>query len=255
MPRTSQDTREVASGDEQTIRIARKRFARRQWARRWLVWRRLLAGVLLLGLLGGAVWLVFFSTVLAVADVKIEGNTVLGTDEVRRTAAVPMGEPLAMVNLDAITARLQGLAPVKTVDVSRSWPDSVRIAIEERTAVAVVERDGNVRGLDVDGVLFRSYPTVPDHLPVVRMSASTEAEALAEAATVVGVLPDDLADRVEYVEVRTVDTISLKLHNGDTIFWGSADDSENKAKVIEILLEQQARTYDVSVPGQPTVTR
>ncbi len=255
MPETASGSRTPTPEDERTIRLARKRFARRQWARRWLVWRRILAALVVLATAAGAVWVVFFSSVLAVAGVDIEGNGVLGAGEVRRAAAVPIGEPLATVNLKAIAARVEGLAPVKSVDVSRSWPDNVRIDIEERVAVAVVEREGRVRGLDEEGVLFRSYRSAPGTLPVVRMSASTRAEALAEAATVVGVLPIDLAERVDFVEVDTVDTISLKLHNGDTIFWGSADDSETKAEVLEVLLKQRASTYDVSVPTQPTIKR
>ena len=34
--------------------------------------------------------------------------------------------------------------------------------------------------------------------------------------------------------------------------WGSADQSQNKAKVLDVLLRQKATMYDVSVPGQPT---
>ncbi len=243
------------SDDEQTIRIARRRFARRQWARRWLVWRRLVALAALLGVVGGAVWLVFFSSVLAVTAVAVEGNDVLDTREVRRAAAVATGQPLARVNLEAIAARVEGLAPVQSVEVSRSWPDQVLIDITEREAVAVVEREDTIRGLDDEGVLFRDYPTKPAGLPVVRMSASTSADALSEVARVVEVLPDDLAAKVDYVEVQTVDTISMRLRNGRTIFWGSADQSDSKAQVIDVLLKQKASTYDVSVPGQPTITR
>ena len=36
--------------------------------------------------------------------------------------------------------------------------------------------------------------------------------------------------------------------------WGSADDSDHKAEVLAVLLDQQApAVYDVSVPGQPTI--
>ncbi len=240
--------------DEQTVRIARKRFARRQWARRWLAWRGLTALFAVLALVGGAVWLVFFSSVLAVTDVKVEGGVVLEEADVRRAAQVPTGEPLASVDLDAVAARVEGLAAVDSVDVSRAWPDKVRIAVQERVPVAVVERNGVVQGLDEQGVVFRDYSTPPAHLPMVRVSAGTRAEALAEAATVIEVLPDRLAARVDFVEVATIDTISLRLRDGRTIFWGSADQSENKAKVVEVLLGSapRASTYDVSVPGRPT---
>lgn len=252
MPRTS--TRPQGQ-DERTVRIARKRFARRQWARRWLAWRGLLVLLLVLALLAGAGWLVFFSSVLVVKGVEIDGLHLLRAGQVRRVADVPLGEPLASVDVGAIRARVEQLAPVKAVDVSRSWPNNVRIAVRERTAVAVVERNGVVRGVDDEGVLFRSYPSVPKGLPVVRVSASTHADALAEAARVVDALPRGLASRVDHVAVQTVDSISLVLHNGRTVFWGSSSDSAAKARVIAVLLDQHASVYDVSVPGRPTIKR
>lgn len=241
--------------DEQTVRLARKQFVRRQWARRWLVWRRILAVLAGVGVALGTVWLVFFSSMLAVEAVSVEGVDVLEAAEVRRVANVPTGEPLATVDVDAIAARVEGLAPVRGVEVTRTWPATVSIRVSEREAVAVVDREGSLRGLDADGVLFRDYARKPSHLPLLRMSAATRSEALAEAATVVSALPEDLAARVDHVEVRTVDTITLRLHDGRTVLWGSADDSQDKAKVIAILLDQKAGVYDVSVPGQPTLRR
>lgn len=254
MPRTSTTAPETGA-DERTVRVARRRFARRQWARRWLAWRGLLVMVGLVGVAAGAVWLVFFSGALTVKGVEVTGVSVLGPAEVRRVAQVPVGDPLARVPLDAIEARVQGLAPVKDVDVTRSWPDVVRIAVLERQAVAVVQRDDRFRGVDDEGVMFRSYRSRPAGLPVVRISAGTRAEALAEAARVIDALPGDLASRVEHLEVETVDSISLQLRNGRRVFWGSAEESAAKAEVLAVLLRQKASVYDVSVPGQPTIER
>jgi cell division protein FtsQ len=251
----SRSTRTPETADERTVRIARNRFARRQWARRWLAWRGLLVLLAVLAASATAGWVVFFSSLLAVRDVEVDGVEVLEPAEVRRAAAVPLGEPLARVPMDAIEARVQSLAPVKGVDVLRSWPDRVRIAVVEREAVAVVDRAGEFGGVDEDGVLFRSYGTRPTGLPVVRMAAGTRSEALAEAAAVVAALPGDLASRVDHLAVESVDSISLRLRNGKAIFWGSAADSATKAKVLAVLLPQKASVYDVSVPSQPTITR
>jgi cell division protein FtsQ len=207
------------------------------------------------GGVGGLVWLFYFSSVLSVSGVKVDGSSGAQVAAVKRAAQVPFGSPLATVNLKAIKARVEDLAVVKKADISRSWPDQVRIDVTERTPVAVVERNGAFSALDEDGVLFRSYSSRPAGLPVVHMSVRTGADALAEAAQVAGVLPADLASEVDYVDVGTVDTISLHLRNGKTILWGSADDSANKAKVLAVLLQHRASFYDVSVPGQPVLRR
>jgi cell division protein FtsQ len=245
--------------EEKTVRLVRKRFARRQWARRWLAWRRVLVVGLVLALLVAAGWLVFFSSVLSVAGVQVVGTSqVLTPASVRRAAEVPMGAPLATADLDGVRARVERLPAVRSVDVSRAWPDRIRIDVTERRAVAVVQGDaggGRLRGTDPEGVLFRQYATRPRDLPMIRMGSRTGSEALAEAAAVAGSLPPALARKVGYVEVRTVDTISLALRSGRTVRWGSADESAAKAKVLSALLGQKAAFYDVSVPGQPIIRR
>jgi cell division protein FtsQ len=241
--------------DERTVRIARRQFIRRQWARRWLAWRRVVVLAVVGVVVVGGLWTVYFSSALAVSGVRVDGTGVLDPGVVRRAAAVPTGEPLASVDLHAIAARVERLPAVKRVDVSRSWPDRVRVAVTERQPVAVVARHGRLRGLDADGVLFRRFPSRPKSLPLLRMGANTRADALAEAARVAGALPAPIAAKVDYVEVRTVDTISLQLRNGRTVLWGSADDSAAKAEVVAVLLHQKASLYDVSVPGQPTLRK
>ena len=79
------------------------------------------------------------------------------------------------------------------------------------------------------------------------------AEALAEGAGVVAALPTDLATKVDYAEVLSVDQITLRLRDGREVRWGSAEQSAEKAEVLQALLARKAQGYDVSVPGQPTI--
>ena len=241
------------SHDERRVEQTRRRFLRRQRARRWLVWRRVLAVLAVLAAVGGLVWVVFFSSVLAVKGSVVEGVDVLSVEQVRTVADVPEGVPLATADLEAVRARVETLAPVRAVEVSRSWPDQVRIVVEERTAVAAVLSEGDWRGLDAEGVLFRNFPQRPEALPEVRMRASTPVDALAEAAAVLEALPGDLLGQVEFLDVRTIDAISLTLQGGAVVNWGSAEESARKVQVLQLLLEQEGRTYDVTAPGRPTV--
>ena len=238
--------------EQRAVRRTRRRFARRQWARRWLSLRYVLAAVLLVAALGTGVWLVFFSTGMQVHRVEVSGNELLSDDAVRRIADVPEGEQLALVDLTRTRNRVGALAEVKSVDVTRHWPDTVEISVVERKAVAVVELGGRIRGLDADGVVFREYKAVPKGMPRVRPTTSTGSEALREAAAVVGALPADLAARVDHVAVETIDQITLVLRDGREVLWGSAEESEQKAQVLALLLEEKGRVFDVSVPGSPT---
>lgn len=258
--RTTQVEDRVAA-DERTVALARRRFTRRQWARRLLAWRGGLLAVLVAGVVGFIGWLFLFSSALAVSGVRVEGAHVLSVQQVREAADVPLGEPLATVDLHAIAHRVRTLPAVRSVDVSRSWPDKVRIAVRERHAVAVVERDGAWHGVDRNGVVFRTYSSRPAPLPIVRTGRHTSTDALAEAARAVQALPTGLASRVDFVEVHSVDTITLHLAHGRTVLWGSADASAQKAEVLGVLLDRlphlrhKPRFYDLSVPGQPILRR
>jgi cell division protein FtsQ len=235
---------------------ARKRFARRQWARRWVTWRYVVALLLVLVVAVGGLYLVFFSSTLSVQGVEVSGTQTLSERQVREVAAVPTGGPLATVDLDKIAYRVRSLAVVKSAEVTRKWPHDVLIEIVERQPVAVVEIAGQLHSLDEDGVVFGSYDRAPDGLPRVRAESGVNAEALAEGAGVVAALPTEIATKVDYAEVISVDQITLQLRDGRDVLWGSSEQSAEKAQVLAGLLSARpkASSYDVSVPGMPTTS-
>jgi cell division protein FtsQ len=240
---------------EQENARSRRRFARRQWRRRWLAWRLVVVLVLVLAMVGTGGYAVWFSSWLDVEQVDVSGAQNVAADEVRARAQVEEGTPLARLDLARVENRVRSLAIVKEVDVRRQWPDTVLIEVVERVAIAVVDIGGRLRGMDVEGVVFRDYRRAPAGLPRVRTQIGTSAEALREAAQVVSALSRALVLVVDHVLVATIDEISLFLKDGRQVVWGSADDSETKARVaIELLQEVDAEVYDVSVPTQPTTS-
>lgn len=230
----------------------RKRFARRQWARRWLTWRYLVVAVVLVVLIGFAVYSVYFSPWLEVRGVEVTGNSQVTDAEIIQAADVPEGDALARVDLDAIAVRVRSLPAVKSVDVSRKWPHDVRIDVTERVPVAVVALGDHYVDLDEGGNTFNRLAKPPAGLPLVQTGAGAESSALEEAAHVVAALPDDISGMVDHVQVDTVDEILLILKDGRQVKWGSAEQSEEKAQVLLALLDRKAQVYDVSVPGMPT---
>ncbi len=243
---------ETADVDTATRR-SRRRFARRQWRRRWLRWRYVLATILVLAVVGGAVYAVGFSSWLAVEQIDVSGAQTIDASDIRARSGIEVGDPLVRVDLDAAERRIGALAPVRSVSVTRQWPHGVLVSIEERVPIAVVEIGTRLRGMDAEGVVFRDYKKAPPGLPRVETSIGTTSEALQEAAKVISALPPELTLRVDHVQVDTVDKISLVLKDGRVVIWGSADDSDTKAEVLATLLATvTAQTYDVSVPSKPT---
>jgi len=236
-------------------RSSRSRFARRAWARRWASLRRLFLLLLVVSTVAGAVWLVFFSPVLAVRNVQVAGVRTVPVEAITGAAAVPVGEPLARVDVDQVRARVERVPVVGHADISRSWPHTVSIDVTERMPVAAVRSGGAFRLIDAEGVMYRTVSRPPQRLPVMTVGAQPAVahDAATEAAAVVGALPHRLVARVSEVDAATMDSIELGLRNGRRVVWGSAEGSEVKARVLSALLHRKAKVYDVSVPGAPTL--
>jgi len=210
----------------------------------------LAAVVLLIGL---GVYLAFFSTVLAANDVTVEGTTLLTADEVKEAAQVELGEPLLTQDLGAVTQRIENLAPVQSVAVSRQLPDTVAIAVTEREATYLRERDGAYDWIDPEGVAFHRTPEpVEGELLALVADVEDGQRLLADVATVAASVPPEVRPEVVSIQADAVDRISLILDGGRTVVWGSAEESQLKAEVVAALLSVEAEVYDVSAPGHPT---
>lgn len=242
----------MTTTDEETVTLAGRDFSRRRWRQRLRRLRPFLYAGLVLALAVTAVWLVFFSPVVTVREVSVSGNSTLSAVRIETVAKAPMGHQLARVDLAAIQARVETIPAVRSVAVSRSWPHTVAIEVTERVPVAVVERGTGLQAVDEDGVLFGSYPSRPEDLPLIETDPDVKSEALAEAALVVTSLRPDIQALVDRVEVESVDRIRLRLGDGRTVMWGSAEHSTDKAAVLDVLLDRRSDEIDVSVPGRPT---
>jgi cell division protein FtsQ len=226
------------------------RLRRRRW---WRGRLRLLVGCfVVVVLVVGGIWALYFSSWLTARQVEVTGVDSVNPVRVRALARVPLGRPLARVDLAAIQARVESIGAVERAEVSRSWPHAVHIAVTERTPVAVVDRGSGLQEVDADGVLFGSPGRRPDGMPLIKAEPSMDSTALAAAGRVAAALPADLAGRVDHLEVRSADDIALALRDGRTVVWGSSADSAEKAQVVAVLLQHKARVVDVSVPGRPT---
>ncbi|MET9020228.1 cell division protein FtsQ/DivIB [Actinopolymorpha sp. NPDC004070] len=223
--------------------------------------RALFILIAVLLVVGGGVWAVAFSSLLDARSVAVSGLTPasgLTATQVRSAAAVPLRRPLARIDVAAVRTRIVAqLPPVRSAEVSRSWPHEVTVRIVERTAVAVWQDGSAYHLVDAEGVPFRAVPDAAGAYPLVRLTAARPSPARVEELRVVGAqvaaaLPRNLVRRVDAIEVKTPDAVTLRMTHGVTVVWGNAEQSKLKARVLAELLPRKAKVYDVSVPSFPT---
>ncbi|MEU8518566.1 FtsQ-type POTRA domain-containing protein [Streptomyces sp. NPDC048577] len=227
--------------------------------------RPLLICSALILLVASGIWALYGSSWFRVERVTTSGTRVLTPREVEEVAAVPMGAPLVSVDTDAIEARLAERLPrVDTVDVVRSWPHGIGLRVTERKPVLLLEKGRRFVEVDSAGTRFATVDRAPRGVPKLVLDASASPSLrrfdadrlLAEAVVVAGELPKKVAVDTRVVRVTSYDSITLELSGGRTVFWGSGEDGEVKARVLSALMKAapKAGHFDVSAPTAPAAT-
>ncbi|RMI29183.1 FtsQ-type POTRA domain-containing protein [Nocardia stercoris] len=197
--------------------------------------------------------LAWFGPLVAVRTVEIDGLVAVPEQQVRAAARIPDGRSMLRVDTDAIAARVAALPRIKSVQVQRSFPSTVRLTVTERTATLYFDSPEGTHLIDADGVEYAIEPAPPG-IPKLLTEHPGGADPVTRAAIrVLAAVPDGLRFQVGEVVARSVSDVELKLHDDRTVLWGGADDSERKAAVVLPVLTRPGSTFDVSSPDLVTV--
>jgi cell division protein FtsQ len=212
----------------------------------------MLALLLVLAVLAGAGWLVGFSPILAVDRVEVRGAHRLTASSVRQAAAVPLGVPLARQDLAAIAGRVGSLPQIESAQVSRKWPNTIRVVVVERQPVLAVRQPEGFVLIDIRGVAFEARPTMPSGVLPADVDPSNVA-VLREAGTIAAAMPAALRGRVERLRATSRSSVTVVLRSGVQVNWGTAADSALKADIVLALLKRKPSAIDVSSPHNPAI--
>ena len=230
---------------------AQERFARRQRLVRWRGWLPWAVGGLVVVLGGITVWLFYFSSVFAVSGVKVSGADTVPVATITQVAEAPTGTPLVEVDLGAIAERVRTIQAVADAQVTRAWPNQLKIVVTERVPVVVVTDGSNFELVDATGVAFKTVPARPEDLPEALVVGTRREVTISSVVKVSAALPETLRAQVKSISAGSPDSITLNLGSKVKVVWGSADDSERKAEVLSVLMKRDASVYDVSAPDLP----
>ena len=228
----------------------------RRRRRRLLIW-----SVSAVVLFGAFLAFLFFSPALALKTVTVQGNSLLSTEQVQRALEPLLGRPLTTIGDGDVAALLADQPEIAAVDVVAQPPSEIVVTIRERVPVAVLQSGSSFLLIDEDGrEIGSAVNRASVRLPLI--DGGTEAVNSAVFSTVtsvLSVLSEDVLAKLDHASASTVDSVSLRLLNGQTVFWGSAESNVAKARALEALLQMPPKdppvtVFDVSTPTVP-VTR
>jgi cell division protein FtsQ len=216
-----------------------------------LLGRRAFVAALALTIVVVAGWALLGPTVLVVRHVRVTGaGAQLPATAVRAAAGIAVGTPLARLNTAAAAHRVERLPAVLSARVSRSFPDTVVIAVRPRIPALAVPVGSRYALVDSHGVTVTSAAAVPAGMPVLTSPPPVlrGSPAVRAAALVVAELPGSLRAEVSSVSA-TAGAVTLQLDGGITVVWGGPAEGAQKAAELGVLLGTHARYYDVSDPA------
>src|SRR5215217_7943047 len=214
-------------------RRARKRRTKRRRTVAFLV--------LVLALIGGSLWGMYFSPALVTKRVKVIGTHDLTPTQVSLAAQVPLGVPLARQDLDAIAQRTTTLPAIEAASATRDWPNTLTVTVvERRPVIAVREPEGYVL-VDRSGVAYQTQRVLPPEVLLAVINPG-DVELLSDMATVAAASPKKLRSMVDRMTAGNRDSITLVMESGKTVTWGSSADSELKAQVVMALLKKKPKS-------------
>jgi cell division protein FtsQ len=204
-------------------------------------------------LIAAAVWVLFGSRLLVVRSIQVTGTHLVPKSEVLAAAGIPPGLPLMRLNTGAVASRVDRITQVQSARVTRSWPDGLVIAVQERKPALAVPVPGGFDLIDPSGVVVQQVSKQPRRLPqFIPVGPLAGNPGVRAAASVLRELPRAIARRVTSVTVPTLDAVTLHLPGGVTVDWGSPGLAAQKARVLAILMRTHAHSYDVSAPDSAT---
>lgn len=244
-------------------RISRRRKAVARSKR-----RRIWMGLGAIGLIAVIVWVMFFSPVLDVRDIKVVGTEHVEAAEVAEVSGLlDSSQNLLTLATDEVAERVEELPWVQQAEVDRMLPGTVRIKITERTPAMILSLGAARWTVDAHGVVLEAGEVEPG-LPVlagVEVGDISEGlrlmtpEAL-DALRAFRSMPRSLQSEIVGVFAPTVERISFSLASGTVVRYGAAEKLADKNEVLRVLLDRLsaegkvAAYIDVRVPTSPAIS-
>lgn len=90
----------------------------------------------------------------ALKQVTLIGREHLPLADLKSALAITQGDPILAIDMEGLQKRLLQLPEVRAVTITRILPNELRVVMEERSPIAIWQREGKYAVIDRDGVVL-----------------------------------------------------------------------------------------------------
>lgn len=252
-------SRDIAAKKAKERREKLKKIRRKQQLRLTLFF------VLTASVLAALIWL-YRSDLFRIKKVEIVGNHHLSDAQIKKICAIKPGASLIRLPLSEIGNRLLKNPWIKDVEISRSFPNTLRIQMTERKAAALIPLQDGYAVVDREGLVLENLPNIDRaKLPLIRdlnvrkvkVGQKIQSKSFSNAISCLNHLEDKLRSSLSIVSAPSVDKLSLYTDKGVEILYGKAENFAKKNYILRKILskDDKVKFIDIRVVSNPVIKR
>lgn len=222
------------------------------------------------------------TSLFSVSTINVSGGVDYPGSVIVDASGIRKGTSLTQINPTQAIARISALPFVSSVTVKKKWPNTVDIAVQGRTPLAVVPTDlNNVLVVDATGRVLEDQgsASVTNLIKICRFSSVSSSKALAnlngcaqQSVKPGAKLPSGYTSLLKVTAAIHANNaagfamlaespngeVDGLLTSGTAVRFGSAYNLAEKLRSVELVLSQASTsgytTIDVRVPGEPVLS-
>lgn len=208
----------------------------------------LVVGIIMVAALAFGICYAF--PIFKVNNIEVQGLSQSTAEEVEKATGIERGSNLVRVSPQSAAMGVATLPWVESVSVNTSLPGTVNVSVTEVEARAFVQRSDGDHLIDKDGRAFVIQPA-PEGLIKITGTNEDDQKTFQGVITVINALDQKVREQVAEIDVPQRDEITIVSKDGQRIYWGSANNSNDKAVTLGYALDREEPNLDIS--GAPVI--
>ncbi|PRQ11155.1 hypothetical protein C1Y63_07840 [Corynebacterium sp. 13CS0277] len=185
--------------------------------------------------------------VLQVRTITVEGNTNTPYQQVVDATGIQEGDNLLRIDMGQAVRNVVALPWVVKAEIHQHAPDTVDVTVQEHEPLLFLRAPEGEILVDTKGAKFVIAAPPAGTVEVIGTDGEDQ-QVLQAAAHVVASLAPEVRAQVEAIDITSPERITLRCTQERSVYWGSSEDAEHKARVTATVLTQPGQEWNVSDP-------
>ena len=193
----------------------------------------------------------YFMPIFKVQNFSIRGQHNTSVEDIQSATHISIGANLMRIDAPSAAHSVAQLPWVDKATVTREFPNTVDVEVQERTAALYVKRDDGEHLIDEKGKPF-IIDAPPEGTVEITETNEDDQKLFADAISVLKSLDDTSRAAVARIKAPSQYEFSLITHDDREIYWGAPENNHDKAVATKTVLQREGAYWNVSAPGLVT---